>query len=295
MPTLDEMEQHRSALFGLAYRMLGSVMDAEDIVQEAFMRLDHIPEDVRSLRAYLVTMVTRMCVDQLRLAHVQREEYVGMWLPEPLLPSPESDPAQLFELDESVSTAFLVLLENLSPLDRAVFLLHEVFNYTFAEIAPMVGRTPADCRQIGHRARQRLMADRPRFEVEPESVEPVVQQFLQACLGGDLNELMALLTPDVTVTNDSGGKVTAIRKQIVGQDHVARLFQGIFRRWWGHLSVRIAPVNGQPALMIFNRNQLYAVSTFDIREGKIHAIFQVLNPDKLKGFSTGGDDQTRGE
>jgi RNA polymerase sigma-70 factor, ECF subfamily len=293
MPTLDQLEQHRSAMFGLAYRMLGSVMDAEDIVQEAFMRSEAIPEDVRSLRAYLITMVTRMCVDQLRLAHVQREEYVGMWLPEPLIQSPESDPAQLVELDESISTAFLVLLENLSPLDRAVFLLHEVFNYTFAEIAPMVGRTPADCRQIGHRARQRLMDGRPRFEVEPEAVEPVVQQFLAACLGGDLSQLMALLTPDVTVTNDSGGKVTAIRKTIIGQDRVGRLFLGIFRRWWAHLSVQIRPVNGQPALMIFNRDQLYAVSTFDIREGKIQAIFQVLNPDKLKGYAEGGDDQAR--
>jgi len=158
MQARDELDQYRSALFGLAYRMLGSVMDAEDIMQEAFLRWQNAPQsDIRSPRAYLMTIVTRLCVDQLHLAQVEREEYVGAWLPEPLLQSPESDPARLTELDESISTAFLLLLESLSPLDRAVFLLHEVFSYTFAEIAAIVDRSPADCRQIGHRARQRLM------------------------------------------------------------------------------------------------------------------------------------------
>src|SRR5262249_51361492 len=210
MSITGEFDQHRSALFGLAYRMLGSVMDAEDIMQEAFLRWQNAPEaEVRSSRAYLMTIVTRLCVDQLRLARVQREEYVGAWLPEPLLQSTEGDPARLVEQDESISTAFLVLLESLTPLDRAVFLLHEVFNYPFAEIATIVDRNPADCRQIGHRARQQLVQDRPRFDVEPETVEAVVQQFLRACVGDDMSELLALLAPDVTVTNDSGGKVSS--------------------------------------------------------------------------------------
>src|SRR5688572_23457671 len=147
MLTTTEFDQHRSALFGLAYRMLGSVMDAEDILQDAFLRWQNAPQaEVRSSRAYLMTMVTRLCVDHLRRAQVQREEYVGAWLPEPLMQSAEIDPARLVELDESISTAFLVLLESLSPLDRAVFLLHEVFGYTFDEIAAIVERTPADCR-----------------------------------------------------------------------------------------------------------------------------------------------------
>ena len=165
----DNFDQHRSALFGLAYRMLGSVMDAEDIVQEAHLRWQNVSDpDIRSARAYLMTMVTRLCVDHLRLAQVQREEYVGTWLPEPLMQPPDNDPARQVELHETISTAFLVLLESLSPLDRAVFLLHEVFGYTFDEIATIVNRTAADCRQIGHRARQRIKQGRPRFEVETE-------------------------------------------------------------------------------------------------------------------------------
>jgi RNA polymerase sigma-70 factor (ECF subfamily) len=290
MPTLDEFDQYRSALFGLAYRMLGSVMDAEDIVQEAFLRWRNVPEaEVRSPRAYLMTIVTRLCVDQLRLARVQREEYVGAWLPEPLLQSPESDPARLVELDESISTAFLLLLESLSPLDRAVFLLHEVFNYTFAEIATMVDRTPADCRQIGHRARQRLMEGRPRFEVQTETVEAVVQRFLGACIGGNMEQLLALLSPDVTAVHDNGGKVSSIRNTLIGADKVARMFLGIFHKWAEQLNFQIVTVNGQPALMAHNDNQPTSVITFDIHDNQIHAIYQVLNPDKLKSVVYSAD------
>ena len=265
-------------------------MDAEDIVQEAFLRWQNVPEsEVRSPKAYLMTIVTRLCVDQLRLAHVQREDYVGAWLPEPLLQSPESDPARLVEVDETISTAFLVLLESLSPLDRAVFLLHEVFDYTFAEIASIVGRTPADCRQIGHRARQRLLRDRPQFEVETETVEEVVRQFLRACVGDDMSALLALLSPDVTVTNDSGGKVRSIRNILVGPDRVARLWLGIFRKWSPPLTYQIATVNGQPALVSYKNQQPNSVTSFVVQDGKIHAIYQVLNPDKLKSLAGGSD------
>jgi RNA polymerase sigma-70 factor (ECF subfamily) len=293
MPTAAEFDQHRSALFGLAYRMLGSVMDAEDILQEAFLRWQNAPNsEIRSPKAYLITIVTRLCVDQLRRAHVQREEYIGAWLPEPLLQSPENDPERndperLVELDESLSTAFLVLLESLSPLDRAVFLLHEVFNYTFAEIATILDRNPADCRQIGHRARRRLTEDRPRFEVESETVEEVVQQFLSACVGDDVSELLALLAPDVTVTTDSGGKISAIRNTVVGPDRVARLMLGIFRRWSPPLLYRLATVNGQSALVSYAGEQPVNVITFDVRDSKIQAIYQVVNPDKLKAITSG--------
>ncbi len=287
MHLTDEVEQHRSALFGLAYRMLGSVMDAEDIVQEAFIRWQNTPEsEVRSLRAYLMTIVTRLCIDQLRLAHVQREEYVGSWLPEPLLQSSESDdPAHIAELDESISTAFMVLLESLAPLDRAVFLLHEVFSYTFADIASIVGRTPDDCRQIGHRARQRLGHRRPRNEVTTDTVEKIVQEFLGACLDGDISELLALLNPDVIVTNDSGGKVNAVRNDVIGADRVARLFLGIFHRWSAQLTAKVAPINGQSALVFFAGEQPVCVTTFELKDGQIERIYQVLNPDKLKGLS----------
>jgi RNA polymerase sigma-70 factor (ECF subfamily) len=298
MPALDEFDQQRSALFGLAYRMPGSVMDAEDILQEAFLRWQNVPEsEVRSPRAYLMTIVTRLCVDQLRLARVQREEYVGEWLPEPLFQSSENDPARLNEMDESISTAFLVLLESLSPLDRAVFLLHEVFNYTFAEIATVIDRTPADCRQIGHRARLRLMQGRPRFKVEAEPVEAVVQTFLRACIGGDIAELLGLLAPDVTVTHDSGGKTHAVRNTVVGPDRTARLFLGIFHRWSPPLSFHIAIINGQSALISCQDRHVVNVTTFDVQEGKIHAIYQMLNPEKLKGLDCFNPDRgdTSGE
>jgi RNA polymerase sigma-70 factor, ECF subfamily len=290
MPTTDQFDRHRSALFGLAYRMLGSVMEAENILQEAFIRWQNAPEsDIRSPKAYLTTIVTRLCVDQLRLAHVQREEYVGVWLPEPLLQSPESDPARLVELNESLSTAFLLLLENLSPLDRAVYLLHEVFGYTFADIATILDKTPADCRQIGHRARQRVKEGRPRFAVETEMVEKAVQQFLNACIDGDLSQLLALLSPDVAVSNDSGGKVSAIRHTLVGAEKVAQLFLGLFRKTVPGLAFQIITVNAQPALLICINGQVVSVSSFDVREGKIHAIYAVLNPDKLKGVACGSD------
>lgn len=290
MLTTDEFDQHRSVLFGLAYRMLGSVMDAEDILQEAYLRWQNAPEsEVRSPRAYLLTIVTRLCVDQLRLAHVQREEYVGAWLPEPLLQSPEDDPARLTELNESLSTAFLVLLESLSPIDRAVFLLHDVFNYTYAEIAAMVDRTPADCRQIGHRARQRLMRDRPRFDVETERVEAVVQQFLQTCAQGDMSGLLAVLSPDVTTIPDSGGKAVSVRNILVGADRTARFFLGLFRRWSPPLTLRTANINGQPGLITCLDGKPTGVITFAVQDGKIHAIYHVRNPDKLKGLSCGSD------
>lgn len=290
MASPDVFDQHRPALFGLAYRMLSSVTDAEDIVQEAFLRWQRAREpDIRSPRAYLMTIVTRLCLDQLRLAHVQREAYTGVWLPEPLLQSPENDPARLAEVNASISTAFLLLLETLSPLDRAVFLLHEVFGYTFAEIATIVDRNPADCRQIGYRARQRVKQGRPRFEVESERVEAVVQQFLDACTGGDLSELLALLSPDVTVSIDSGGKVSAIRNTVAGADKVARLFLGIFRKWAPPLSFQIATVNGQRAWIGYIDEEPVGVITFDVRDGRIQAIYQVLNPDKLKGVAGAAD------
>lgn len=286
MLSTDEFDRHRSTLFGLAYRMLGSVMDAEDILQEAFLRWQKIAAaEVRSPRAYLMTMVTRLCVDQLRLARVQREEYVGAWLPEPLLQSIDSDPASLIERHESISTAFLLLLESLSPLDRAVFLLHEVFNYSFVEIATIVGRTPTDCRQIAHRARQRLLEGRPRFTVETETVERVVEQFLRACIGGDMAALLALLSPDITVIHDNGGRVTSARNTVVGADRAARLFLGIFRRWSPLLVFYIALVNGQPALVGCTGDQPVSVTTFELRGNSVHALYQVLNPDKLRGLT----------
>ncbi len=285
--TADVVEQNRSALFGLAYRMLGSVMDAEDIVQETFLRWQNAPQsEVQSPRAYLMTIVTRLCLDHLRLARVQREEYVGAWLPEPLLQSSERDPEKLLELDESLSTAFLVLLENLSPLERAVFLLHDVFNYTFADIASIVEKTPADCRQVGRRARQRLAQSRPRFEVDSQTVEDIVQQFLRACAGDDKTSLLALLDPDVTATVDGGGKVKQAALNVLhGREQVSRLSLGVFHAGERPLTYQLAIVNGQPALIGCLEGRIFGVANFEVRERKIHALYLVVNPDKLKNLT----------
>lgn len=284
---MNTFEQYRPLLFGIAYRMLGSAMEAEDMVQETYLRYEAVPpERIAAPKAFLCTVITRLCLDHLKSARAQRETYVGPWLPEPLLTehADYATPATQMHEWESLSTAFLVLLENLSPLDRAVYLLHEVFNYTFAEIARIVDKTPADCRQIGHRARQRLMQGRPRFEVETETVDEVVQQFLRACVGDDMSTLLALLAPDVTVTSDSGGKVSAVRNKLVGTDKVARLFLGIFRKWSSHQTFHIATVNGQPAMIGITAQKPSSVVTFEVRDGRIHAIYLVLNPDKLTGL-----------
>ncbi len=280
----DVVEQNRSALFGLAYRMLGTVMDAEDIVQEAFLRWQNAPEsDIRSPRAYLMTIVTRLCLDHLRLARVQREDYIGEWLPEPLLQSSEGNPEQMMELDESLSMAFLALLEKLSPLERAVFLLHDVFDYTFADIAPIVERTPADCRQVGRRARQRLAQSRPRFEVDRKTVEEIVNEFLRACAGDDKAELLALLDTDVTATVDGGGKVKqAALNMLSGRERVSALSMGVFHAGERPFTYQLATVNGQPALVCCSEGQVFGVANFDVRERKIHAVYLVVNPDKLK-------------
>jgi RNA polymerase sigma-70 factor, ECF subfamily len=283
MPTVDVFDRHRPELFGLAYRMLGSVTDAEEILQGVFLRWQNAAEvDNRSARVYLTTIVTGLCIDHLRLAHVQREHYVGAWLPEPLLQSSADNPQHIVKMDESISTAFLLRLDNLSPLDRAVFLLHDVFNYTFAEIATIVNRNPAHCRQIGHRARWRLEQNCPRFDVETATVESVAQQFIRACTSGDMHQLFALLAPDVTVWTDSGGKVRAVRNVIIGREKVARLLLGLSRKWSPRMAPYLAMVNGQPAVVECVGKGTTCVTTFAVSGGKIHALYRVLNPDKLR-------------
>lgn len=273
-------DRHRPLLFSIAYRMLGSVMDAEDVVQEAFVRWRRASAaEVRSPKAYLSAVVTRLCIDELRSAKIRREEYVGPWLPEPLPTEPAPDAAAL---DGSLSMAFLVLLESLNPTERAVFLLREVFEYDYDEISRLVDKSEANCRQIARRARQSVAARRPRFERSPEQEERLAQRFVEACTSGDLEDLLELLSDDITVWSDGGGKVTAARHPIHGPDRVARFFLGLVSKAPPAFVARLARINGGPGIIGYVDGHPLNVLTFDVADGRIRAIRIVLNPEKLR-------------
>ena len=289
----EAYQRLRPLLFSIAYRMLGSVSEAEDMVQEAFVRYqsavtDHGEPD--SPKAYLSTIVTRLCIDQLHSARVRRESYVGEWLPEPLLTGPEplvrpaDDPAAHAEQSDSLSMAFLLVLERLTPLERAVFLLHDVFGYDYDETGKIVSRSPASCRQLAHRARQHVEADRPRFDVTAEQKNQLATRFFKAVEQGDLDGLVSMLSADVEVHGDGAGAGVSWRKPIVGREHVARLLgalakqldavQGTFRR---------VEVNGQPgALVLASDGSLIAVLTLDIADGQVQTFRSVIARDKLR-------------
>lgn len=273
-------EEHRRLLFGIAYRMLGSVADAEDILQEAWLRWDASRADVADPRAYLARTVTNLALNHLGSAAVRREEYVGPWLPEPLVSVP--DAAQDVERAESVSLAMLVVMETLSPLERAVFVLKDVFGFGYPEIARVLERSEVSVRQVGHRARSHVRARRPRYAA-PDEVREVTERFLSACLGGDLNEMMALLAPDVTAWTDGGGKVQAALRPLHGADKVARWLLGVLGRAPGEVDVRFADVNGRPGVVLLLDGRTDAVADVDVHDGRISALRLVRNPEKLHG------------
>jgi RNA polymerase sigma-70 factor (ECF subfamily) len=280
----DVFSAYRPLLFSIAYRMLGSVMDAEDVVQEAFLRWQQQDSaTVASPKSYLTTVVTHLSIDALRAARVRREEYVGQWLPEPLVADERAVDADPVALAESLSLAFLTLLERLTPMERAVFLLHEVFAYPFDEIAHIVGKSSANCRQIALRDRRHLGARRPRFVSHREEQERLTEQFIRACTSGDLSALLALLADDVTAYADGGGKAAAARRPISGADRVARFFIGIAAKAPPTFTFRIATINGQPTLLGALDGRPYAVYALEVAEERIQAIRTVLNPDKLHG------------
>ena len=268
-------------LFSIAYRMLGSVMDAEDLVQDAWLRWEQAPEtEVRSPRAYLTTIVTRLAINRLRSARAKRETYVGPWLPEPLVTEETPDTA---ELAESLSMAFLVLLERLSPIERAVFLLHEVFDFEFAEIAPIVDKTAANCRQLFARAKKRVGAPRARFEADPEQARRLVERFTTAARAGDLDGLLAILADDITVWADGGGKAKgAARKPVRGAINVAKFAIGVAQKGAATAVLHLTAINGQPGFIAYAAGPPLAALAFDIRGDRIHAIYVMANPDKLQ-------------
>jgi RNA polymerase sigma-70 factor, ECF subfamily len=280
---VEVFDRNRPLLFSITYRMTGGVMEAEDTVQEAFLRWQRASEDeVRSPSAYLSKAVTRLCIDRLRSATVRREQYVGPWLPEPVLGEQAQEIGARAELEDTLSMAFLVLLESLSPVERAVFLLREVFDYEYAEIASLVGKSEANCRQISRRARQSEAARRPRFESSPEQEERLIEGFLQASLSGDMEALLELLSDDVTLYSDGGGKTRAALRPIYGADYVARFLAGTLRNIPPGFAVRQTRVNGRPGLVgYFGNGSPHSVVSVEVAEGSIRAIRLVVNPEKL--------------
>jgi len=250
---LATFDQYRGLLFSIAYRMLGSVADAEDMLQETFIRRQQASNDeIRSPRAFLITIISRLCINHLQSARVQREEYVGQWLPEPLVTEPANDPLGIIRVDESLSMAFLVLLERLTPVERAVFLLREVFEYEYIEIAGIVGQSATNCRQILRRARQYVSAMRPRFKASTQEQNDLLGRFRQATAIGDMDGLLALLARDVVLYADGGSKAIAVPNQIHGADKVARaILIGLKKLVPQNRVSRLAQINGKPGIVSY--------------------------------------------
>ena len=295
-------DEHRSLLIAVAYRILGSVTDAEDTVQEAWLRWSGVnPSDVRDPRAFLVRVTTRLAIDRLRRAKIRRESYVGPWLPEPILTG--RDVAEEVALAESVSMAMLVVLETLSPLERAVFVLREAFGLRYAEIADILGRKEEAVRQLGRRARDHIQERRSRFDTDESEQRRVTERFLEATSTGDLEALMAVLSPEVTLVADGGGRALAPRRPIRGAEKVAAFLLAVateermarFLRSVGSepivadLRVRVAPVNGGPGILVVSGDKPISALVLDVSEGVVRTIHLVANPEKLagvRGFET---------
>lgn len=279
---LDAFEQERSRLFGIAYRMLGSVSEAEDIVQDAYLRWHTVAHSsVENAQAFLVRMVTRLCIDALKSARSRRTEYVGPWLPEPLVVDEQQNPAAIQELADDLSMAFLLMLERLTPVERAVFLLRESFAFSYAEIGAVLGKTEQNCRQIARRARQHLDTDEQLVPADPHEHDLLLTQFLHAVCDGDVQSMVKVLAHDAVLYSDGGGKASAARNPVISADHVARFMAGLMRKATDEVEFRLAQVNGRTGLLIYYQGHLLNVLTFFIADGKIQRLFAVLNPDKL--------------
>lgn len=270
---------------GVAYRMLGSVSDAEDIVQDAWLRWRDA-RDVESPRGWLVRVVSRLCLDRLKSARVRREQYFGTWLPEPLVEGFDEGPARGAEVDESVSIALMLVLEKLSPAERAGFLLHEVFGYDFAEIAGILEKSEPACRKLVSRARERVRAERPRFAASRAEHEELLQRFLGACRGGEIAPLMDLFGEGVALYSDGGGKASAVPKVLTEREVIARFFIGVVRNLDADgFEVRPTQFNGAPGVLFLVGGVIVTALSLDVRDGKIAAIFGHRNPDKLREFA----------
>jgi RNA polymerase sigma-70 factor (TIGR02957 family) len=289
----EVFEAHRGLMFAIAYRMLGAIADAEDAVQDAWLRWSAASRaDVADPRAYLARIVTNTALNRLRSARSRREAYVGPWLPEPLLTEAGPDAAARAELAESVSVAMLVVLESLTPEERAVFVLREVFGFEHAEIGTALGRSAPAVRQLAHRAREHVQARRPRFDVDWNQQREVTERFLAAAAGGDIEGLMTVLAPDVTLLTDGGGKTRAALRPITGAAKAARYLAAIAGRPYegmdlSDMTLEAAEINGSPGTLIMSGSRAIAALTLTVSDGRITAIQLLANPDKLVAVSAG--------
>lgn len=284
--TTDIFESYRTLLFSIAYRMTGSATDAEDIVQDTYLRYSATHQDeIRDLKPFLTTITTRLALDHLKSAHVQREQYIGAWLPEPILTSDTTlSPDETAEQRETLSLAFLTLLETLTPPERAVFLLREVFDYSYDEVGAMLDKTPAACRQLLHRAQTRLATGRHRFTASSDEQRTLLQRFLQASQEGDVEALAAALAQDVTVWSDGGGKAWAALRPIVGVEAAIRLFISLARKantQPEQVSATFEEINGGPVVAIWFGDRLDMTISIGVTAGHIGGVYVVRNPDKL--------------
>ena len=291
----DVFDEHRGLLVSVAYRILGSVTDAEDAVQEAYLRWSGVEHsEINDPRAFLVRVTTRLAIDRLRRARTRRESYIGPWLPEPILT--RQDPSEEVEMAESVSMAMLVVLETLSPLERAVFVLREAFGMPYAEIAEVLGRSEEAVRQLARRAREHVRERRTRFDADQDEQRRVTERFLEATSTGDFGALMAVLSPGVELVADSGGKALAPRRPVRGAQKVARFLlavatetntarflESIGSQSSGEVFIHLAPVNGDPGVVITAGNEPISALALDVSDGLVHTIRLIANPEKLTG------------
>lgn len=288
---VEPFQTYRPLLFSIAYRMLGSVMEAEDIVQEAFLRFQNVPlEKIESPRAFLATIVTRLCLNQLESARARREAYIGPWLPEPLMTADDvsADSPGHAILHESLSMAFMMLLEQLTPIERAVFLLREVFEYEYREIADIVGKNEVSCRQLYSRAKRHIAEHRPRFKAKPEEHRALLERFIQAADAGNLEGLVELLAEDVTMVADGGGKARgAATRPLHGQESVARFLLASTRLPGESYYREIAQVNGELAVILRTARRIIVTLFADVEGGRIKTIWAIGNPDKLTRLQSG--------
>lgn len=279
----DAFTQNRQYLLSLGYRMLGSMADAEDLVQETYLRWQQASTDeIRSPRAFLTTVLTRLALNHLDSARVRREQYVGPWLPEPIVTTEPTDPA---ELSESLTMAFLVVLESLSPLERAVFLLHEVFDYSHAEVAEITGSTEAACRQAFRRAKAAVAERRPRFRTSPTAAEQLTTRFLDALQAGNIDDLLSMLHQDAVSYSDGGGLTRAALNPIYGADRVARFLIGVARKGGRELQREPVLINGQPGFIGFLHGELSSAMVLDIEDDRVRTVYIVVNPQKLQNLA----------
>jgi RNA polymerase sigma-70 factor (ECF subfamily) len=286
MKNIIEFEKYRKLLFSIAYRMLGSVMEAEDMVQETYYKWEKVSgKDLNSPKSFLTTIITNLCIDQLRSAKKKKETYVGTWLPEPIISDKNEDNVEdIVEISDSLSTAFLILLESLTPIERAVYLLHDIFGYEFNDISKFLNKKEDNCRQIAKRARGRIKGKERRFNASNKEIEKIFNSFVEASAKGNIETLMSLLEDDIVLYSDSGGKIRAARKPIFGKMNVARFIVGIHTKFGTDRKYVKCFINGLPGLKVYMDNKLFGTLSFHYDGNKIKNIFVILNPEKLRGM-----------